>query len=83
MPELFELLKSGPHAGFRPVLGHFFFVYIHPHMDRNGRMRLYTIHYLLVVATHGQLSQWKKGRGICRLWKMLTSLMILQILRNS
>ncbi len=37
MPVLFELISAEPHRGVRAVLGHFFFVYIHPYMDGNGR----------------------------------------------
>lgn len=37
MPALFELLEEEPEASVRIVLGHFFFVYIHPYMDGNGR----------------------------------------------
>jgi len=38
MPVLFDLLKNEPEASVRAVLGHFFFVYIHPYMDGNGRI---------------------------------------------
>jgi hypothetical protein len=38
MPAFFELLAAEPNAGVRAVLGHFFFVFIHPYMDGNGRM---------------------------------------------
>ena len=38
MPVLFDLLKNEPNAVVRAVLGHFFFGYIHPYMDGNGRM---------------------------------------------
>lgn len=38
MPAFFELLESEPEAAVRTVLGHFFFVFIHPYMDGNGRM---------------------------------------------
>ena len=37
MPALFELLENEPEVSVRVVLGHFFFVYIHPYMDGNGR----------------------------------------------
>jgi len=38
MPVLFDLLRNEPEASVRAVLGHFFFVYIHPYMDGNGRI---------------------------------------------
>lgn len=38
MPAFFELLKEEKEASVRVVLGHFFFVYIHPYMDGNGRL---------------------------------------------
>lgn len=38
MPALFELIANEEHAGVRIVLSHFFFVYIHPYMDGNGRI---------------------------------------------
>lgn len=38
MPVLFDLLRNEPVASVRAVLGHFFFVYIHPYMDGNGRI---------------------------------------------
>lgn len=38
MPAFFELLTEEPKAFVRIVLGHFFFVYIHPYMDGNGRI---------------------------------------------
>jgi len=37
MPAFFELLKDEKEASVRVVLGHFFYVYIHPYMDGNGR----------------------------------------------
>jgi Fic family protein len=38
MPAFFDLLKEEKDAAVRIVLGHFFFVYIHPYMDGNGRL---------------------------------------------
>lgn len=37
IPALFDLLKNEESPAVRAVLGHFFFVYIHPYMDGNGR----------------------------------------------
>ena len=47
MPVLFDLLKNEPHPAVRAVLGHFFFVYIHPYMDRNGRMGRFVLNAML------------------------------------
>lgn len=38
MPAFFDLLKEENEASVRVVLGHFFFVYIHPYLDGNGRL---------------------------------------------
>lgn len=38
MYTFFDLLEHETEASVRIVLGHFFFVYIHPYMDGNGRM---------------------------------------------
>jgi hypothetical protein len=38
MPALMELLADEAHSGVRAVLGHFFFAFIHPYMDGNGRL---------------------------------------------
>jgi fido (protein-threonine AMPylation protein) len=38
IPVLFDLLENEPNAAVRAILGHFFFVYIHPYMDGNGRI---------------------------------------------
>jgi hypothetical protein len=38
MPAFFECLSEEKEACVRIVLGHFFFVYIHPYMDGNGRI---------------------------------------------
>ena len=47
METLFELLKNEPNASVRAVLGHFFFVYIHPYMDGNGRMGRFLLNAML------------------------------------
>ena len=47
MPVLFELLTQEPEASVRVVLGHFFFVYIHPYMDGNGRMGRFLMNLML------------------------------------
>lgn len=47
MPALFELLASEASAAVRAVLGHFFFVFIHPYMDGNGRMGRFVMNSML------------------------------------
>lgn len=47
MPVLFELLKNEQHPAVRAVLGHFFFVFIHPYMDGNGRMGRFILNAML------------------------------------
>jgi hypothetical protein len=49
MPVFFELLAEEPHAAVRAVLGHFFFVYIHPYMDGNGRLARFIFNAMLVT----------------------------------
>jgi hypothetical protein len=48
MPILFELLKEERDARVRAVLGHFFFVYIHPYMDGNGRIGRFLMNIMLI-----------------------------------
>lgn len=38
MEAFFTCLDKEPHAGVNAVLGHYFFVFIHPYMDGNGRL---------------------------------------------
>ena len=47
MPVLFDLLKNEPNPTVRAVLGHFFFVFIHPYMDGNGRMGRFILNVML------------------------------------
>lgn len=47
MPVLFKLLANEPSAIVRAVLGHFFFGYIHPYMDGNGRMCRFLMNVML------------------------------------
>lgn len=49
MPVFFELLADEPHAAVRAVLGHLFFVYIHPYMDGNGRLARFIFNAMLVT----------------------------------
>lgn len=47
METLFDLLKNEEDSRVRAVLGHFFFVYIHPYMDGNGRMGRFLLNAML------------------------------------
>jgi len=47
MPALFELLENETEASVRIVLGHFFYVYIHPYMDGNGRTGRFLMNVML------------------------------------
>lgn len=47
MPVLFELLEEEEEASVRAVLGHFFFVYIHPYRDGNGRIARFLLNVML------------------------------------
>lgn len=49
MPMYVELMKSEENALVRAVLGHFFFVYIHPYMDGNGRTARFIMNVMLVT----------------------------------
>lgn len=47
MEAFFQLLTSEKEASVRIVLGHFFFVYIHPYPDGNGRMGRFLMNAML------------------------------------
>jgi hypothetical protein len=47
MPAFFTLLKDEKEHAIRAVLGHFFFVYIHPYVDGNGRMGRFLMNVML------------------------------------
>jgi fido (protein-threonine AMPylation protein) len=47
MPAFFDLLQEESEAAVRVVLGHFFFVYIHPYMDGNGRTGRFLMNLML------------------------------------
>ncbi|MDR0822512.1 MAG: Fic family protein [Endomicrobium sp.] len=49
MPVLFDLLKKEESAAVRAILGHFFFVYIHPYMDGNGRLARFLMNVMLTT----------------------------------
>mgnify|MGYP000285957480 CR=1 FL=1 len=47
MPAFFSLLKDEAEPAVKAVLGHFFFVYIHPYVDGNGRMGRFLMNVML------------------------------------
>lgn len=47
MPEFFSLLKNEEEPAVKAVLGHFFFVHIHPYIDGNGRMGRFLMNVML------------------------------------
>lgn len=47
MPAFFDLLRDEREAAVRVVLGHFFFVNIHPYFDGNGRMGRFLMNAML------------------------------------
>jgi Fic family protein len=47
MPAFFSLLEDEKEPAVRAVLGHFFFVYIHPYIDGNGRMGRFLMNVML------------------------------------
>ncbi|MCB2167732.1 MAG: Fic family protein [Deltaproteobacteria bacterium] len=47
MPAFFTLLEDEKEPAVRVVLGHFFFVYIHPYIDGNGRMGRFLMNVML------------------------------------
>ena len=47
MPAFFQLLSAEREPSVRVVLGHFFFVFIHPYMDGNGRMARFLMNVML------------------------------------
>jgi hypothetical protein len=47
MPAFFSLLKGEENPAVKAVLGHFFFVYIHPYIDGNGRMGRFLMNAML------------------------------------
>ncbi|MEX2352871.1 MAG: Fic family protein [Gammaproteobacteria bacterium] len=49
MPGFFELLRDEESAPVRIVLGHYFFVYIHPYMDGNGRIGRFLMNVMMAA----------------------------------
>jgi len=52
MPVFFELLKEERNPAARVVLGHFFFVFIHPFLDGNGRIARFLMNVMMAAAGH-------------------------------
>ena len=50
IPAFFTLLKDEEEPAVRAVLGHFFFVYIHPYTNGNGRMGRFLMNVMLASA---------------------------------
>lgn len=49
MPAFFALLRDEDNAAVRAVLGHFFFVNIHPYMDGNGRIGRFLMNLMMAA----------------------------------
>ena len=49
MPAFFELLRKEEDAAVRVVLGHYFFVTIHPYMDGNGRIGRFLMNVMMAA----------------------------------
>ena len=49
MPAFFKLLGEENEAAAGIVLGHFFFVYIHPYMDGNGRIGRFLMNKMMAA----------------------------------
>ena len=49
MPVLIELLEKEDNPIVRAILGHFFFVFIHPYVDGNGRTARFIMNAMLVT----------------------------------
>ena len=50
MSTMSDLMTKEDNAMVRAILGHFFFVYIHPYMDGNGRTARFVMNSQLVTA---------------------------------
>ena len=49
MEEFFQLISQETDPAVRAVLGHFFFVYIHPYPDGNGRIGRFLMNVTLAA----------------------------------
>jgi hypothetical protein len=50
MPMLMELMEQEEDAVVRAILGHFFFVFIHPYIDGNGRTARFIMNVMRITA---------------------------------
>ena len=50
MPVLMELMEQEEDAVVRAILGHFFFVFIHPYIDGNGRTARFIMNVMRITA---------------------------------
>jgi hypothetical protein len=56
MPAFYDMLKEESEPSVRIVLGHFFFVFIHPYFDGNGRMGRFLMNLMLASAGYPWVS---------------------------
>jgi hypothetical protein len=49
MEAFFNCLANEPHPAVRAILGHYFFVFIHPYMDGNGRIARFLMNALFAA----------------------------------
>ncbi|HPF34461.1 MAG TPA: Fic family protein [Candidatus Krumholzibacteria bacterium] len=63
MPAFFELLQGEEHPAVRVVLGHFFFVNIHPYMDGNGRVGRFLMNVMAAAGGYPWLVVPVEQRG--------------------
>jgi len=52
IPTFFDLLQEEKEPAVRVVLGHYFFVYIHPYMDGNGRTGRFLMNVMLAGGSY-------------------------------
>lgn len=52
MPALMDLLQTEEHPGVRAILGSFFFVFIHPYPDGNGRISRFLMNFMLTTGDY-------------------------------
>ena len=52
MQTFYTLLSQEENVLVRSILGHFFFVYIHPYMDGNGRTARFIMNAMLVTGDY-------------------------------
>ena len=56
MEEFFECLKNEPYASVRAILGHYFFTWIHPYNDGNGRMARFLMNVMLTTGGYSWIT---------------------------